>query len=325
MPQMTSRFQPLTARTRTVRRPVDPAAYDCVRLMVVRDGSLIFDGDHPLRPATVGTAVRVAPNVTIGYEPEGNVTETTLLIDTDYLIEHLFWQYLDLIPDRDAARDLAANLYPDPVQVLRIGEREVERLGPILDELSAATQTNLGAAAYFHTHALLLTVLEAITPHVRHAPVVVPPLTSRQRAARVAVPRWQTFRPVRREAARVATLMRSDITQPWRLDDLASHARLSKSQLTRIFKESFGVTPLVYLSMLRVQEMARLIRETDLLITVITERVGWCYHSGCATRAFRRYMGVTPIHYRHYGPSNASREGPGIAVARAARAAESET
>lgn len=58
------------------------------------------------------------------------------------------------------------------------------------------------------------------------------------------------------------------------------------------------------------REMARSIRETDLLITVVTERVGWCYPSGCATRAFRRYMGVTPIHYCHYGPPTASREGP---------------
>lgn len=64
--------------------------------------------------------------------------------------------------------------------------------------------------------------------------------------------------------------------------------------------------------------MARLIRETDLLITVVTERVGWCYQSGCATRVFRGYMGVTPIHYRHYGPPTASKDGPGISVARAA-------
>ncbi|MFT3799140.1 hypothetical protein [Microbacterium sp.] len=58
-----------------------------------------------------------------------------LLVDADYLIEHLFWQHLDVIPDRDAARDLAAKIYPDPVQVLRLGEHEVERLAPILDEL----------------------------------------------------------------------------------------------------------------------------------------------------------------------------------------------
>ncbi|MFV0375370.1 AraC family transcriptional regulator [Microbacterium sp.] len=285
---------------------------------MIRDGSLLIDYTNRVEPVGMGDVVMVAPHTAIGYEREGKTTVTTLFADTDYLIEHLFWQHLDLIPDRDAARDLAAKLYPDPVQVLRLGECEVERLGPILDELVALTATGQGAAGYFHVHGLLFTLLEAITPHVHHAAVEIPPLTSRQRVARVAAPRWQRFRPVRREAARVAALMRSDITQPWRLDHLAAHACLSKSQLTRVFKESFGVTPLVYLSILRVREMARLIRETDLLITVITERVGWCYHSGCATRVFRRYMGVTPIRYRHYGPPNASRDGPGIGVARAA-------
>lgn len=33
---------------------------------------------------------------------------TTPALDTDYLIEHLFWRCLDVIADRDAARALAA-------------------------------------------------------------------------------------------------------------------------------------------------------------------------------------------------------------------------
>lgn len=53
----------------------------------------------------------IAPRAVIGYDPEGPVTITTLAVDTDYLIEHLFWQHLAVIPDRDAARDLAAKLY----------------------------------------------------------------------------------------------------------------------------------------------------------------------------------------------------------------------
>jgi len=85
-------------------------------------------------------------------------------------------------------------------------------------------------------------------------------------------------------------------------------------------KSRSGLTPLTYLSILRVQETARLIRETDLLITTMTEQVGWCYYSGHATIAFRRYMGVTPFEHRHYRPPTASREGQGIGVARAARA-----
>ncbi len=107
----------LAAESRTTRRPVDASAHDCVRFLFVRDGSMILSGDCPQSPVVVGDVALIAPNALVGYEPEGWVDVTTLLIDMDdYLIEHLFWQHLDLIPDRDAARDLAAKLYPDPVQ-----------------------------------------------------------------------------------------------------------------------------------------------------------------------------------------------------------------
>lgn len=48
-----------------------------------------------------------------------------------------------------------------------------DRLGPILDELVTHIETGQDEAGYFHTHALLLTVLEASAPHVRHAPIEV--------------------------------------------------------------------------------------------------------------------------------------------------------
>ncbi|WP_147522555.1 hypothetical protein [Brevibacterium senegalense] len=127
-----------------------------------------------------------------------------MAVDTDYLIEHLYWQHLELIPDRDAARDFATKLYPDPVQILRPGEREVRRLGPMLDELVTWTEAGLTAAGYFRTQALLCTVLETISPRVRHARIEIPPLTSNQRMKRVASPRWRAYRPIRREAALAA-------------------------------------------------------------------------------------------------------------------------
>lgn len=296
------------------RRVMAATAYDCVRFVVVRDGSLILTDAGSGCSAAVGDVVLLAPNAEFGYEPEGIVTLTTLAVDTDYLIEQLFWQHLDVLADREAARDLAARLYPDPLQMLRLGESQAERLGSMLDELAILTEEDQSQRGYFRAHALLFTVLAALAPLVRHAPVTLPPLTSRQRAVRVAPPRWREFKPVRREIVRTAALMQSNLARQWPLPVLAAHACLSPSQLNRVFRDSFGVTPLVYLSILRVQEMARLIRETDLLIGTISERVGWCHHCH-ASRIFRRYMGVTPIEYRRYGPPTASREGPGIGVA----------
>lgn len=303
---------------------VAPSNYDCVRLVFVRQGSFITkDYGDKLLPVSVGDVLLVPPGAFFGYEPEGRVTITMFMIDTDCLIEHLFWQHLDLIPDREAARDLAAELYPDPVQVLRLGEREVERLGSVLDELVTRSEAAQDAVGYFRSQVLLFTVLEAITPHIRHARVEVPPLTSHQRAKRIAPPRWRAYRPIRREAALAAALMRSDISKPWRLADLAAHAHLSLHQLADVFTDAFGVTPRTYLSILRAQHMAKLVRETDQPITRIYRQVGW-HSRGHAAIIFRRYLGVNPSEYRRYGPPTSTREGTGIGVARAALAAKAE-
>lgn len=49
-------YQVLLARTQTVHRPVGPLAYDCVKIIIVRDGSAILFsefGQKPVRPGDV--------------------------------------------------------------------------------------------------------------------------------------------------------------------------------------------------------------------------------------------------------------------------------
>lgn len=108
-------FTPIAAPTRSSRREVAAEAYDCVRFLLIRNGSMILHSDRVHQPVRVGGVVRWSHQSVCGYEPEGDATVTMLGVDLDYLVEHLFWQHLDPIPDRDAARDLAARLYPDPV------------------------------------------------------------------------------------------------------------------------------------------------------------------------------------------------------------------
>lgn len=179
-----------------------------------------------------------------------------------------------------------------------------------MNSLPAPGRGKTSTPGYFRTHMLLFAVLDAIAPHVRQASIRVPVLTPRERASRVASPRWRAFRPIRRVAAAIAELLPGDIARGWRIAELAAHVALSTGQSNRVFVAAFGMSPIVYLSILRVQHMARLIRETDLLIIEITERIGWGRHSGYATNVFRRYMGVTPIDYRRHGPTSTSYDGP---------------
>lgn len=71
-------FAPLLARTRTVHRPVGPVAYDCVKIIVVRDGSAFLFSEFGQQPVKPGDVILLGANVLCGSEPEGHITVTTV-------------------------------------------------------------------------------------------------------------------------------------------------------------------------------------------------------------------------------------------------------
>lgn len=89
----------------------------------------------------------------------------------------------------------------------------------------------------------------------------------------------------------------ADPARDWGLGDLAELVYLSPKQTGRVFADAFGKTPLAFQTMLRVQEMARLLRETDSTIASAAEQVGWRSRNR-ATEAFQTYAGLTPHKYR---------------------------
>ena len=302
-----ARLLPVLARHVLVQVDAGFNIRNCVQLLIIREGTLLFKQGDTKRRICLGEIVLVSPRTNLVCEAGSEATVTKLLIDTDYLIESIYQQHLDRLPDRHAARDLASKLYPDSVLVLRLGRKTVEHLAPNLEELVTLTKSNLSLAGYFRALTLLFTVFEAMSTHSGKSRAKESLLSPIPAGPKSNFPVRQGFRPVRQEAARVAELMREDISKPWRIDDFARQVCLSPSQLTRVFRQSFGVTPMACLSILRVHEMARLIRETDLLISVIAREVGWNYRSGNATQIFRRHMGVTPMQYRrniHHAPKN---------------------
>ena len=127
----------MVARTRTVHRPVGPLAYDCVKIIVVRDGSAILFSEFGQQPVKVGDAIVLAANTLCGSEPEGHITVTTIYADTDYVIDQVFWQHVGFLQDRLDALEFAATVYTEPAQILRLGEDRAGQLMPWLDELVA--------------------------------------------------------------------------------------------------------------------------------------------------------------------------------------------
>lgn len=286
---------PVMARTRTLFGPAAPVAYDCIKFIVVRHGSAIVLSEFGEVPVSVGDVVGIGANTLCGAEPEGSVTVTILYLDRDYVIDQVFWQHMAHLNDRLAARDLADELYSEPAQILRLGRERVGMLSPWLDELVGLSLDGAPPNRFCRTQALLFAVMDVISPFVkttgvRHTPTQRIALEPGRLALR-------KFAPLRAEARVAVHLLRASPARRWTLEDLASTTHLSPSQLARVFVDAYGKTPLAYLTTIRAEHLARLLRETDLPIEKAMRRVGW-HSRGHAARMFRQEVGVTPTRYR---------------------------
>ena len=275
------------------------AAYNVVRLVVIRDGTAIVFSEFGQQPVSFGDAVLLGPSVLFGVEPEGRVTYTTVYIDTDMALDQFFWQHSAILHDRLDAHDFAGKVYTEPAQVLHLGRDRAGRLLPWLDELVALTVEGKYLERFHRMQALWFLITDVIAPCIRVSTVR---LTRLQRArARPFSARSRVPEPLRREAMLVRDALHSRITHPWTLAELAALVRLSPKHLVRVFTDTFGKTPTAYLVMLRVQEMARLLRETNITVAATGQRVGWRSRSR-AVEASTAHTGVTPSRYRDMRP-----------------------
>ncbi|WP_392426041.1 helix-turn-helix domain-containing protein [Barrientosiimonas humi] len=270
-------------------------AYDCVRIVVIRSGSAILLSEFGQKPVKVGDVIVLGASVLCGSEPESYVTATTIYADTDYVVDQVFWQHVGLLSDRLEAQDFVATIYTEPAQVLRLGEDRAGSLMPWLDELVALSIENRPVENFYRMQALWFSITHVIAPYIKTSTMRTSP-TERARPWPTQ-PRHRRFTPLRAEARRAAELLRADPEHRWSVDELAEAVHLSRSQVFRVFVEAYGKTPIAYLTMLRTERMAGLLRSTDAPIALIARKVGWG-DPDFAARQFRRGIGITPSKYR---------------------------
>src|SRR5690606_11588841 len=92
-------------------------------------------------------------------------------------------------------------------------------------------------------------------------------------------------------------LMRARLSEDISLDELAAEARLSSFHFARMFKQSLGVPPRVYLTQLRMERACELLEQTDLPVTEIAQEVGYSSNQVLA-RIFTKHQRMTPTDYR---------------------------
>jgi transcriptional regulator GlxA family with amidase domain len=85
--------------------------------------------------------------------------------------------------------------------------------------------------------------------------------------------------------------------QPMSLGEVASAHYLSGTQFTRRFQATFGVSPKLYLTSLRLEKARTLLEETEYKLEHIAELCGYESRTYLC-RIFGKYMKMTPSHYR---------------------------
>lgn len=118
---------------------------------------------------------------------------------------------------------------------------------------------------------------------------------------------WRTIGASLREIARsnaidwrvgrAIALMRTNPAAPLSIAKLAKSAGLSRAHFFRVFEESTGVTPHVFLNVLKVELAVGAIMEGDETFAVLSDRLGFSAPAHF-TRFFRDHCSVAPSEFR---------------------------
>ena len=96
---------------------------------------------------------------------------------------------------------------------------------------------------------------------------------------------------------RCLELIRARLSEDISLDELAAETQLSTFHFARMFKQSVGVPPRVYVTRLRVEKACELLEMTNLTVTQIAQDVGYSSNQVLA-RVFVKHRRMSPTDYR---------------------------
>ena len=93
------------------------------------------------------------------------------------------------------------------------------------------------------------------------------------------------------------SLMHAEPGKPWRLEELARAAAMSRTSFAERFRSVAGVPPLTYLHRWRMLLAQRALRDGDTRVGPLAFELGYASESAFST-AFKREIGVSPLRYR---------------------------
>lgn len=133
--------------------------------------------------------------------------------------------------------------------------------------------------------------------HIRHMAGELLLLAARASGRSDTLPRPEPT-PVRRKVAEIVRHINRHFAEPLELDELARRFYISRSHLSRTFKEVTGFGFAEYVNLTRIREAQRLLRETRHSVTLVSELAGFDNFSHFG-KMFKRLSGVSPREYRN--------------------------
>jgi len=108
-----------------------------------------------------------------------------------------------------------------------------------------------------------------------------------------------------RYVGRALAAMHERPTHDWTVDELATHAGLSRSALAQRFNELIGQPPMQYLKRWRLRRAAAALKDSRRPVAALAEEYGYESESSF-NRAFKREFGMPPAAWRRKGARFAS-------------------
>lgn len=101
-------------------------------------------------------------------------------------------------------------------------------------------------------------------------------------------------------AARIKEYLDTHVESKTDLSLLSKTFFMSKTQIYRLFKDEYGVSPIKYLTMRRIELSERLLKNEDLKLSEIAESLSF-FDAKQFSKAFSKYKGIPPSEYRKRG------------------------
>ncbi|MRK01786.1 MULTISPECIES: AraC family transcriptional regulator [Aeromicrobium] len=234
---------------------------------------------------TVADAPTTPPGIFIEpgqhcVDAEGNSLEDVMTLGTRTWGNDVAGETLLVTGTYESTRAVSDRLLRSlpAILVLRAAEWDGRLVDVLCDEM---TRDELGQEVYLD-RLLDLVLIEAVRAWFAGDPARTP---AWHRAAREPI------------VGPALQLLEADVARPWTLDALAREIGVSRAALARRFTASVGQPPMAYLTDLRLDHAADLLRDPTMTIAAVARRVG--YGSSFAlSAAFKRVRGVSPSQHR---------------------------